>query len=224
MAKITNYGTLKTAVADWLARSDLSDYIDQFIQFAENEIYNDPELRLRQMETALDLYVDCEGKADVPDDYLELKHAYLDRSPRIQLERCDPQFIYETYGTRFAGRTPFSDTQLSDSAFAYGNGVPKYIAREGDQFIFAPFPVDGHRVGGIYYKRFDALAGDSDTNWLLTNHPDIYLWGALRHAEPFIKNDSRVMLWDKAYQQARARIRGSERRERFSGGIAVRAV
>ena len=224
MAKVTNYGTLKTAISDWLARGDLSDYTDQFVQFAENQIYSDPELRLRQMEKQLDGFVGCDGKMDVPDDYLELKHAYLDKSPRIQLERCDPAFIYETYGTRFAGLTPFSDTELSDSSFAYGNGVPKYIATEGDTFILAPFPSDQYRVGGIYYKKFTALNAESDTNWLLTNHPDLYLYGALMQAEPFIKNDSRIMLWEKMYERARARVRGSERRERFSGGIAVRAV
>lgn len=224
MAKVTNYGTLKTAISDWLARSDLSDYADQFIQFAENEIYNDPELRIRQMEEPLYGVIDCEGKMDIPADYLELKHAYLDRSPRIQLERCEPAFIYETYGTRFAGRTPFSDTQLSDSSFAYGNGVPKYIATEGDKFIFGPFPVDGYKVDGIYYKRFAEFTSASDTNWLLTKHPDLFLYGALMQAEPFIKNDSRLMLWEKMYQRAKSRVRGSERRERFSGGIAVRAV
>lgn len=224
MAKVTNYGTLKTAIADWLARSDLTDYLDQFIQFAENEIYSDPDLRLRQMEKPLWDVINSEGKMDVPADYLELKHAYLDNSPRIQLERCEPEFIYEMYGSRFHGRTPFSDTQLSDSAFAYGNGVPKYIAREGDEFIFAPFPVDGYKVDGIYYAKFAALANDSDTNWLLTNHSDFLLYGALMQAEPFIKNDARIALWDRMYQRAKARIRGSDKRERFSGGISVRAV
>lgn len=224
MAKVTNYGTLKTAIADWLARGDLSDYVDQFVQFAENQIYSDPELRLRQMEEPLDGFVGCDGKMDIPADYLELKHAYLDKSPRIQLERVQPEFIYEMYGSRFAGRTPFSDTQLDDAAFAYGNGVPKYIATETDYFLLAPFPADQYRVGGVYYKKFAALTNESDTNWLLTNHPDLYLYGALMQAEPFIKNDSRIMLWEKMYERARARVRGSERRERFSGGIAVRAV
>jgi len=224
MAKITNYGTLKTAIGDWLARSDLTDYIDQFVQLAEAEINSDPDLRLRQMETPLEIFVGCDGKAPLPTGYLELKHAYINYSPRIALERCEPEFIYETYGSRYAGRTPLSDTQLSDSSFAYGNGLPKYIAREGDNFIFGPYPAGEYRVNGIYYKKFADLAADDDTNWLLTNHPDLYLFASLLNAEPFIKNDVRMQVWSQMYEKAKKRVRGSDRRERFSGGLAVRAV
>jgi hypothetical protein len=218
MAKVTDYGTLKQAVMDWLARADLAPYVDQLVQFAEVEIYNDPELRLRQMEVPFEGFVDCEGKMMLPPRYLELKHAYLDRSPRIFLERAEPEYIYETYGTRYAGNMP-----SSDSGFAYGEGIPKFIAREGDSFIFGPYPVEPMTVKGIYLRRFNELVNDTDTNWILTNHPDLFLYGTLRQAEPFIKNDSRLMMWDKMYQGARQRIRGSDRRERFSQPV-VRAV
>lgn len=217
MAKVTNYGTLKQAVMDWLARADIAPYVDQLVQFAEVEIYNDPELRLRQMETHFEGFVDCEGRMALPTRYLELKHAYLDRSPRVFLERAEPEFIFETYGTRFAGRIQ------DESGFAYAEGVPKYIAREGDTFIFGPYPVEPMTVKGIYLQRFREFENETDTNWILTNHPDLFLYGTLRQAEPFIKNDSRLMMWDKMYQQARGRVRGSDRRERFSQPV-VRAV
>lgn len=222
MAKVTNYGTLKQSVQDWLARSDLATYVDQLVQFAEVEIYNDPELRLRQMETPFTGFVDASGQMDLPEDYLELKFAYLNASPRILLERCEPEYIYEKYGSRFAGRWPRSDS-APDTAYAYAEGTPKFIAREGEHFIFAPYPVDGYTVDGIYLKRFAALVEDSDTNWLLTNHPDLFVFGALRQAEAFIKNDARLMLWDQMYKRAHNRIHRSDRRERFSQPV-VRAV
>lgn len=220
MAKVTNYGTLKQAAADWLARSDLTPYMDQLVQFAEAEIYNDPELRLRQMETAFEGFIDIEGQMELPAGYLELKLAYLDRSPKVFLERCEPDFIYETYGTRHVGQAPLSE---SSTGFASGTGTPKYIAREGQYFIFGPSPAAGYSVKGVYHKRFDAFVSDSDTNWLLTHHPDLFLYGTLRQAEPFIKNDGRLRLWDDMYQKARARVRGSDRRERYAGPV-VRAV
>lgn len=38
MARITDYSTLKTAVAEWLNRADLEPQIPQFIQFAEADL------------------------------------------------------------------------------------------------------------------------------------------------------------------------------------------
>ena len=74
-----------------------------------------------------------------------------------------------------------------------------------------------------YWKAFDALSGDSDTNWLLTNAPDVYLWGAMKHSAIYTQDDQGVMKFDALYKGAAGRIKAIEQRAIYSGGpISVR--
>ena len=70
MAIITNYSTLKTAVADFMARDDLTTFIPNFIENAERKLYR--TLNLRNEETALSVSISS-GVATVPSDFKMLK-------------------------------------------------------------------------------------------------------------------------------------------------------
>lgn len=193
---INTYATLKTAVANWLSRSDLTDYIPDFVAFAEARVNR--EMRLRAMETALDSSI-ASGVIAVPADYLELKHAYINASPVQYLQRKEPEWMYQKYPTRSA------------------DGLPKYIAQEGGNFIFGPYPDAAYQVKGIYFAKFDAMSADADTNWLLTNQPQVYLFAALAESAPFIGDDERITLWEQKYQAEKQLVLDADRRERYSG-------
>lgn len=214
MAKITDYGSLKSTVEEWLARSDLTSYIDTFIQLAEIEMYGDKDLRIRAQEEEFDDQIDGYGRLELPSDYLGLKHIYIDRSPVMFLERVSPEYIYERYGRRTADST--------ESTIWVGGkvGYPKFVAREATELIFGPYPAEEYNVKGIYYKRLDELSSDTDTNWYLTNAPDLYLYGALCHSEGFTK-DKRIRemlpVWQEKYAKARRRVRNDQRWEDSSG-------
>ena len=60
-----------------------------------------------------------------------------------------------------------------------------------------------------YWKQFDAFSGATDTNWLLTNHPDIYLFGSLAEAVLYTLEDPSI--WIGKYRLAVDRIRTTER-------------
>lgn len=51
----------------------------------------------------------------------------------------------------------------------------------------------------------------TDPNWLLTAHPDIYLYGTLVELAPYLKDDARVPVWEQRYQDAVATLSGSVR-------------
>jgi len=53
-----------------------------------------------------------------------------------------------------------------------------------------------------YYAKVVALSDAAPTNTMLTNNPDIYLYGALLEAEPFLMNDARAQLWSQAFFKA----------------------
>ena len=71
-----------------------------------------------------------------------------------------------------------------------------------------------------YWQAFAAFADDGDTNWLLTNACEIYLWGALAEAKTYIEGDPSKEL--AFYAKAVSRLRQSEMQARFPGPLIVR--
>ena len=68
-----------------------------------------------------------------------------------------------------------------------------------------------------YYRKFDALSTTITTNVMLTDNPDVYLYGALLEAEPFIKNDSRIQIWGTSFYKAIQDIQDQDSKDRHSG-------
>jgi hypothetical protein len=196
MAAITDWASLKTEIAAWLNRSDLTNEIPGFIQFGENRVYRD--LRVRQMETALSSAI-ASGVIAVPTGYLEMKYAYINGSPTRKLERKDAEWIYHNCPTRSA------------------DGAPKFFAREATNFIFAPYPDSAYTVKGVYYKQLPALSGSNTTNWLTSDVPDLILFASLCEAAPWLQDDARIPIWEKKYAQIKERVQLNDEQEEFSG-------
>ncbi len=201
---ITSWTTLKTEVASWLHResdSSIATLVPTLIQFGEARIYRD--LRVRAMETSLSSAISS-GVIAVPTGYVEMKFAYVNSSPVQKLERKDAEWIYYNYPTRSS------------------DGTPKFFAREAENFIFGPYPDSTYTIKGVYYKRLTALSASNETNWFITDAPELLLWAALCEAAPWIGDDARIGLWEKKYEQTRVRVQATDDNEEFSGGpIAV---
>jgi len=204
MAIITSYATLQTAIADYLNRSDLTTFLPNFTQAAENKLYKN--LRIRAMENALNVTISS-GVAAVPTSpaYLELKYAYATTTPITKLHRIPPEQIYEKYPVRS------------------GSNIPKYISVEGSNFIFGPYP-GNYTINGIYYGRLTALSGSNTSNWFTDNAPDLLLYGSLLEAESFIRDDPRLATWKALYDLAFKAVRDEELRQKSSGGSLATRV
>ena len=197
---ITSYATLKTTIADWLKRDDLTDSIPGFIRFGELRIYR--EMRVRAMETALTGTI-ASGVLAVPSGYVEMKYM---RVGTQKVQRKDVEWMYEKYPTRTSG------------------GQPKFVAREVDSFIFGPYPDSAYTVTGLYYKALPALSDSNTTNWLITDAPDLILFASLCEAAPYMMNDERIPVWGNKYVATKDRIQSQEDDEEFSGSpLAVTA-
>jgi len=194
MSIIDSYATLQTTVADYLARSDLTAYVPNFIQNAENKLYR--SLNLRNEETALNVSISS-GVATVPTDFKALRLAYYDGSPVHLLQWVSLDELYRDYPVRS------------------GADTPKVIAREGSNFIFGPFPADG-TLKGIYYAKQDPLR--TATSWYITNAPEVLLYGALLEAAPFIKDDSRLIVWKSLFDEAVETLRREDANSQTSMG------
>ena len=196
---ITTYSDLQTAVGNWMQRSDLTTIIPDLIMLGEKRIFRD--VRVRDMEAALSVTI-ASGVAALPVDFVELKHAYIDGSPIKTLEIRPSDWVYNKFTTRSS------------------DAKPDVVAVEGSNLIFGPYPDSTYTVKGIYYKRLTAVA--SSANALFTNNPDLYLFAALAEAEPYVKNDERVTLWEAKYKQIKDDINAETKRSAFGGTLQVR--
>jgi hypothetical protein len=201
MAVITNYATLQTAIADYIARDDLTTFIPNFIQNCENKLYR--TLNLRNEETALSVSISS-GVAAVPSDFKALKFAYVDHTPIYLLQWVPIEELYRDY----------SDRQSSS--------YPSVISREGSNFVFGPVSVSG-TLKGIYYAKQDPLR-TTDPSWYVTNAPEVLLYGSLLEASSFIQNDARLQTWGELYRDAIGTLQDEEKNAATSRGQLVQRV
>jgi len=199
---LSTYADLQTAVTNWLHRADLTSIIPDLILLGEIRIFR--EVRCKPMESALSVTISS-GVATVPSDYLELKNAYISGSTVSPLRRGTSDYIYTRYPTRSS------------------DAKPRYIAREGSNFIFGPYPDSGYTVAGIYYASPTSI--QSSANALFVAYPDLYLFAALCEAAPYLLEDPRVPLWEQKYASIKESIRQKEFMEDGSGsGLEVVAA
>lgn len=196
------YAELKTALTNWLRRSDLTSYLDDLILMGEKWIFR--KARTKDMETALSGTI-ASGVLAVPNDYVALKFAYVNGSPTTPLQPKSASWIYNAYPDRSSLDTP------------------QFIARDQGNFIFGPYPDSTYSILGTYYKRLAAVA--SSANALFTANPDLYLFAALAEAAPFLKNDSRVTLWTAKRDAILQDVNSEDKEGAYGDGpLAVTAI
>ena len=192
MALVTNYSTLQDHIADTLNRADLTGVIPNFIQQFESraklgiEVSPGEIIPLRQLTDRGTIQISADGLA-LPTDFGLLESWYHDGA---------------TYFGPIGIVTP---NQIGKLKAAYGDtGVPQFAAIVDGLVRFAPEPDTTYSTQLTYWRKVVSLSDTQTTNWLLTQAPDIYLYGALVEAAPYLKDDDRVALWES---QLRSRVR-----------------
>lgn len=192
---ITTYAELKTAAANWLDRSDLTSRIPEFITMSEAAIGRD--VRIRQMEKRATASISTEY-ADMPTDFILQRNIQINGTEQKRLKYLTPEQMDMYYSSQTTGE-------------------PEVYSIIGTEFQFKPIPDAAYTIEIAYFGRFTALSGDNDTNWLLTNQPGIYLYGALVQAAPYLKNDERTSIWASLYNAEVDAINKQDKEARYSG-------
>lgn len=195
---LTTYTELKTSIADWLNRTDLTATIPDFISLAEAQI--ERQLRTRQMLTRTTLTIDAEFEA-TPADFLEIR--------ALKLTSTNPD-------------TPLSfmtmDSLDEQSLIDTGSGRPKYFTVVGTDFRFVPTPDATYTSEIVYFANLSKLSSSVSTNFLITSSPDIYLYGSLLQAAPYLQDDARIPVWTTLYERALSDLQLADDRGSTSGG------
>jgi hypothetical protein len=201
---LTTYNELKSSVADWLNRTDLTAVVPDFISLAEAQI--ERTLRTRQMIVRATAAIDTEYSA-VPADFLETKSIKLNTNPVTAL-------AFESIDAM----------DLMKSTMYLSPGKPQYFSIVGGQIRVLPVPDNSYTAELTYYAKLTKLSSTVASNWLLASSPDVYLYGSLMQASPYLKDDARIPVWSSMYTNALEAIQVADDRGATSGGaIMMRA-
>jgi len=193
----TNYSDLKTSVANYLGRSDLTSVIPDFIGFAELRIARD--LRTRQMlQSATANTVGGDGKVALPTDFLEVRDLNVQGLPRTPLTYMSP--------------SAFSRDARADEV-----GKPIAYTIIKSEFVLAPKPDTVYTLEILYYAKPSVLSTSNASNVFLANYPDALLYASLLEAEPYLINDARSQTWVSLYDRAIANISNADQNGDYSG-------
>jgi|TARA_R110000823_G_scaffold298605_1_gene419001 hypothetical protein len=191
---LTNYTELQASVADFLNRSDMTSVIPDFITMCEADMNR--TLRVREMSIRTRAPIDSQY-VKLPADFLGMRNIDLLTDPVTPLSYLNLQNL---------------DIHRSNKS----TGKPLYYSIMQGSIEFAPVPDSEYTLEIIYYQKIPALSTNS-TNWLLTDHPDAYLYGTLMHSAPYLQSDERVGLWAGKYNQILQQIKTSDESAKFSG-------
>jgi len=177
---ITTYTELKSAIADFLDRQDMTAAIPTLISAAETRVSRDLShwKQEKRVETSFD-----ERYELVPNDMLEA----------ISLQHSDGGRILMMAATEMQIRRGATENQA---------GKPTNVRLTAGQFELYPTPDEAYSVTLLYRGRIPALTDDNPTNWLLSDAPDVLLFAALALSAPYLKDDARLPVWASLYQSA----------------------
>ena len=200
MATITNFTTLVSTVADYLNRQDLSAQIPTFIQLAESDL--NTRLRCREMIVRATTTND--------DEYVRLPLDYL--------EGINLQLV--------GGQSPLRYITLDEADIVnarQGYNAPTFYSLMNGAIELVPPPATGVdvEIEMVYYGKITALSEANQTNWLLLKAPDVYLYGALVHAAPFLMDDQRISVFGSFYSQRVEALNDESQKSLHSGSPLV---
>ena len=194
---ITTYSELQTAISNWLDRPDLASIIPDFIALAEAKFNR--RLRTMEMENrATTETIAGQTFYSLPDDALAITNIQLNTDPKTVLERYTKEQI--------------------DREYATGTGQPRVFTLNANQIELAPSPDSNYELEISYYEEIPALSDENTTNWLLDQAPDLYLYGAMMEAAPYIKDTNAMTVWTQKYEATLQRIMDMDLEDKWSTG------
>jgi hypothetical protein len=194
---LATYNDLKTSVANYLGRTDLTAQITDFITLAENRLSR--ELRTRDMLKYSEATVTpADDRLTLPSDFLELRDIHIDTNPVTPMEYLSPSTFFKKGNSKISG-------------------VPTRYTILSSEFKLAPVPDAAYVAVMLYYARPLALSDSNQTNVYISKYADAILYASLSEAEPYLMNDARIQTWAALYDRAIDNIKSSDDKGEYSG-------
>ena len=201
---ISTYAELKTSIANFLARDDLTNEIDDFIDLAESRISRELETRSQDTRTTLTTTAD-NAYVSLPSDMRTIRNVKVMNNPRITLRFLSPLQVKKEYSTT-------------------GTGCPKVYSVIGDYLFLAPIPDATYNIELTYKASVSSLSDSNTTNTILTRYPDLYLYTSLFHAYTFLLDEQRATQYEALIQTILQQIRVDDEKGSYGVGLEMRSV
>lgn len=186
---LSNYTDLQASVAAWLYRTDLTAVIPDFIALSEVDIRTD----LRLLPTVATLTtVPGQDYITLPADWLEFVYLKYDGEP---LEYSPPDILR--------------------SENSHSGPFRKYSI-EGRRLLLSHEADSVENLDVSYHARLAPLA-TTPTNWLLTDHPNVYLWRSLYYGWTYLKDLATAEVFAAKYMAEIDKLPRAEAKGRSSG-------
>lgn len=208
------YGELKTKVAAYLNRDDLTSYIPGFIEMAQRKIERGGVYTINGFPVHIKGYYDCmktrkytstsDHEITLPSDFLSpigmwvvVSGSYTPLAKRL------PEEIWQTHPD------PTNDT-----------GEPEeYTVLIGEnEILVRPTPDTTYTFDFQYYKSLTVLTDDADTNAWTTDYWEVILYGSLLEAQAFLIADERLGTWLTLFSQSLQALENRDNMANAAGG------
>tara|TARA_Y100000310_G_scaffold345726_1_gene468879 strand:- start:2255 stop:2884 length:630 start_codon:yes stop_codon:yes gene_type:complete len=201
---LDTYANLKISIRSWSHRGDMTDaLIDDFIDMAESEMYNNAvePLRIREMESRATASLSTSDRfLALPDLFLAMRRLKLNLSGGD----CDVKF------------------QAPDQMVILGtSGIPRFYTVTS-QLGFDRVSDSAYTGEMQYYKKLTALSSANTTNDILTNYPEIYLNGALSYLHRFTQDIENAEYYKTLFYTAIKGANKSARKGRYGSAPFIR--
>lgn len=201
---LDTYSNLQTAIATLLNRSDLTSVIPDWIALAEAEMRR--RLRTRRATGRSTATLTSQYIA-VPSDFGgPIAIVLTGTSPKYLLEFAEPSKMLEVQQGNFTG-----------------TGQPRWYSVVGENLEFMPSPDASYALEMTYWKGLAALSVSNTTNWMLTDNPDAYLYGAALHSAPHLMDDDRIGVWANMFSTIMNDIRIDDEQAAYGGRLNIKA-
>jgi|TARA_R100000388_G_scaffold56524_1_gene41793 hypothetical protein len=181
---LDTFDNLKSTISTYLNRSDLTANLADFIRLTEARLNR--ELRVREMvntDTSITTVSGTQNYA-LPSGYLEATTVIFQSDPYCTLRFLSNSDFYNKYNS------------------SQSRGKPTFFTIVGTDILLGVAPDTATTLQINYYKTLTALSDSNATNTILTNYPELYLYGALAESAPFIMQDERINTWGNLYKEA----------------------
>lgn len=194
---LSNYTELKAKVADLAHSDDLTDQIIDAIALAEAEMQVDCKLVEFQADSSITI---TDGSGSLPTGFLGMSAAYWNDSTKNPLSYATPDEFNKRRNS--TGGTPSVYT-ISGSTIRVDQAVSGTVVATCNQ-------------------RFTSLSDSNATNSILTNFPNAYLYGALKHVAVVTEDDIGLQRFGTMFNAEKERIRRNNEEREFAGPLVVR--
>lgn len=181
---IASYSELQTAIVNWIKRENQIslDRVKEFIALAEPRIY--AKMRVREMISIEPLSI-ASGSATIalPTRFKGARNIYVDASPKQKLVFVTDDIYIQDYINAVAG-------------------VPTVFTYEGNNIRLGPIPGADYTAYMTCFRGKSALSDSAPTHSMLSDYPNVFMYGALVEASAYLVGDERIPMWEAKFQQS----------------------